>query len=445
MTRIRFTVLLAISLGSMMFAIRAVGDTERRLTLDDVVRLVLEQNPDIAEAEARLQEADARLQAARSAMIPSLKVRGGYSVWTEDQRLLPATRHGEPGVFGDGMFSAEIVMSMPLYTGGRVSAERKVAAWNRTAAEGRGERTRELLVFQAVSITHRLQAQDAVIQSLEVAVHAMDEQCNRIEALVEEGKSARVDWLRTKVRRAELHERLVRETNLRTIWLRAWAAILGLSDTAVPAPTGVSDRLSPTVCQDAERCMQQALQKRHDYFAVKADVSAAEAAVRAVRSGRRPVVAAQAAYGMRWMPDPAEAPDGADDRETIGRVGVTMEWPLFDGRLTAARVDEQTARWRAARERLRKLELQIRFEIETTLSGIASAAERVQTSEEAVEQAREGFRIVKEMFDLGKSTLTDVLDSQAALTAAETAQVRALADLAISEAEHKLAMGVMIP
>ena len=110
-----------------------------------------------------------------------------------------------------------------------------------------------------------------------------------------------------------------------------------------------------------------------------------------------------------------------------------------------ARVEEALAKRRGAQDRLRKLELQIRFEVETAVSEIASALERIQTAETAVGQAEESFRIMKEKYELGKGTMTDVLDAQSALVTAETSQTRALADLAIAYARLKLAVGDMMP
>lgn len=142
------------------------------------------------------------------------------------------------------------------------------------------------------------------------------------------------------------------------------------------------------------------------------------------------------------MPDPSES---SEDHATVGRIGLVAEIPLFDGHLTGAKVAEQAARQRGAQERLRKLELQIRFEVETALAEIAAARERVQTSRQAVAQAEETFRIMQEKYDLGKGTLSDVLDAQTALVSAQTRQTRALADLAVADARRQLAVGGLLP
>jgi len=418
---------------------------QRELSLDEALALALERSPDVADARSRLAEAEARLRAARSGSSPTLKARGACDYWTEDQRLFPAARNGEPGVFGPAVLGADLTAVVPLYTGGRVSAEKDSAEWNRKAAEDQFVRAQETLAFQVTALFYNLLAQDEVLRSLETAVRSMDEQQRSIQALVEAEKAARVDLLRANVRRSELYERQVRERSNRAVQQRAWAVLLGLDDGTAPVARGSLEPPEAPVCPDATECMKKALAQRPDYRAARAAVMAADAAARSARSGYRPTLSAQASYGGRWMPDASDRPDGKDDRDTLGRIGVVAELPLFDGRLTRARVEEQEARARGARERLRKLELQIRFEVETAISDIAAARERVRTSEQTVGQAQESYRIVKEKYDLGKGTLTDVLDAQTALVTAQTGYARALADLAVADARRRLAVGEMRP
>ena len=421
------------------------AETNAPLTLERAVEIALKQNPDVAEAQSRLAEAEARLLTAKAGGKPSLKARGAYDYWSEDQRLSPATQNGESGTFGPQILGADLVASLPLYTGGRVSGETDAADWSRKAASDQLTRVRELLVFQVTALFYGLLAQDEVLRSLETAVRSMDEQQRTIQALVEAEKAARVDLLRANVRRAELYERQVRERNNRTVQQRAWAALLGLEDVAAPEARGILSTNEPAVCPEATNCMRQALAQRADYRAGQAVVSAADASVRAARAGYRPTVSAQASYGTRWMPDATDQPEETDDQGDVGRVGLVVEIPLFDGHLTGAKVAEQAARQRGSQERVRKLELQIRFEVETALSEIAAARERVQTSQQAVGQAEESFRIMKEKYDLGKGTMTDVLDAQTALVTAQTSYAHALADLAVADARRKLAVGEILP
>ncbi len=87
---------------AMLNAQDFTGPSPRALTLADALDLALLQNPDVAgKRKAGWRKSAARLEAARS--------RGGQRAepaaqrlrcWTEDQRLMPATRNGDRGVFG---------------------------------------------------------------------------------------------------------------------------------------------------------------------------------------------------------------------------------------------------------------------------------------------------------------------------------------------------------
>ncbi len=417
----------------------------RRLSLEQALAIALERNPDMIEAQSRLEESDSRLRAAQAGGWPTIKVRGAADFWSEDQRLFPATRNGEPGAFGSQTVGAELVATYPLYTGGRISGEIEVARWNQTAAQAQWSRAREFLAFQVIAQFFELLAQQEVLRSLEAAVAAMEEQARNIQALVDVGKAARVDLLRANVRRAELYELQVRQRNLRTVQQRAWAVLLGLDDAEAPEAEGTLDLEESPPCMAVSECLEKALSLRSDYQAAQAAVFAADAAIRAARAGFRPTVSLQASYGARWMPSPTERPPGTEALADVGRVGLMVEFPLLDGGLTQAKVAEQQARLRGAQERLRKIELQIRFELETALSELAAARERIKTAEQAIVQAQESFRITKEKYELGKGTMTDVLDAQTALVSAETRHARALADSAVAEARRKLAIGAMGP
>ncbi|MBM3303192.1 MAG: TolC family protein, partial [Deltaproteobacteria bacterium] len=95
----------------------------------------------------------------------------------------------------------------------------------------------------------------------------------------------------------------------------------------------------------------------------------------------------------------------------------------------------------AAKERLRKLELQIRQETETAALDVLSNKARIMATEKSIEQAKESFRIESLKYDLGKGSITDVFDAASAQLEAETTYYRALIDYYISMAKLKLATG----
>ena len=57
------------------------------------------------------------------------------------------------------------------------------------------------------------------------------------------------------------------------------------------------------------------------------------------------------------------------------------------------------------------------------------------------EQAEESLRIEREKYDLGKKSITNVLDAQSALLDSQTNYYRALADYNTALAQFRLAVG----
>jgi outer membrane protein TolC len=87
------------------------------------------------------------------------------------------------------------------------------------------------------------------------------------------------------------------------------------------------------------------------------------------------------------------------------------------------------------------LELQVRLDVETAILNIGSSAQRVEATGKAIDQAEESLRIEREKYDLGRGSITDVLDAQSALLDSQTNYYRALADYSTASAQLKLAVG----
>jgi outer membrane protein TolC len=405
------------------------------LTLEQAIETALENNPALSAVRWQTVAAESAEAAARARRLPAATLRGSYEYTTEDQRLMQATYNGEPGVFGSDLFAADVVVRLPIFTGGRIQSEIAAAELLRQAAEGGLGRDRETVAFNVTSLFCNMLAQREVIASVESALKAMEAQRNNIADQVEVQKAARVDLLRADVRLAELKEKLTRERS--TVTIQGWtlAALLGQQSGTVPEINGSLIPVAPQECPDSSDCLRTALANRNDYAAARSRAAAQSERVNAARAAYWPVLSAQASYGERWL---------SGSSEDIGRAGLVAEIPLFEGGAIRARVGEQSALQQAAQEQLRGLELQIRTDVETALAETASARERVETTSKAVDQARESFRIISEKYELGKGIIVDVLDAQAALVQAETSYARALADLAVSDARRKLATGMML-
>jgi outer membrane protein TolC len=122
-------------------------------------------------------------------------------------------------------------------------------------------------------------------------------------------------------------------------------------------------------------------------------------------------------------------------------MGVVAEYPIFDGGRIRSQISEQETKFAAQQQQLRKLALQVRLDVETAIINVNSARERVFATKKAIEQSEESFRIEQEKYDLGKGSITDVLDAQSAMLEAQSSYYRSLAEYNIAVAQLGMATG----
>lgn len=412
------------------------------LSLPKVIEIALANNHDLAAAAWEVTAAKARRTIVAGERLPNLGLVGGYNHHLDEQRLLPIRQPGAPSILSRDIFSGDIVLSLPIFTGGRLQNQINAAELLQLAAEHRLNRSKEELVFNVTSVFYNIIAQQRVIESLEFAEQTLKEHLKRIEALLAAQKVAKVDKLRTEVRLANIKQQLLREKNILTIQCRILATLLGVESQINPEQL-LGDLIleQEWSAPSLDKALTTAWSERDDYLATQSALKAQACNISVVKARHWPNLAIQSSYGERW----AVGKTTGEGKETddIGRIGFAIDLPIFEGGRVNARIQEQQALYSSSVEKFEKLKLQIKLEVETALLNINSTQERIEAVQTAVEQAQEGLRIEREKYDQGKGAIVDVLDAQSALLEAQTNYFRALAEFHIALAQLKLATGKM--
>lgn len=418
------------------------------LTLERSLEIALKNNPEVAATLWEVSVAGARVEQAKAAQWPWLSYEGNYTKYLNSRPLWEARYNNQRRIFTKQQSQGNVLLRFPLFTGGRIINEIKASELFRLAEENRLSRTRDELVYNVSSTFYAILSQEKVIDSVRFSLEAMQEQRQKTAKMVEVAKAARVDLLRTEVRVADLEQSLERETNVLEIQKRVLASLMGLDFTKAQLKFGGKLTFEKTGYRPAQ-LVPRALSQRPDFKAAKERVESQARRVDVARAGNYPNVNLVGAYGYRGsgvygvyddrsLKSPTNRGPFYDDD---GSVGVTLTLPLFEGGRISAKVREEFSALAAAQERLRKLNLQVRQEVETAILDVDSSSERVRATAKAIEQARESLRIETLKYNLGAGTITDVLDAQTALLLTETTYYRALADFNAALARLKLAVG----
>lgn len=418
-------------------------DFGNALVLDEIIDLALKHNPGIKTQKYRTESARAGWREARGKRLSHLSAEGSAGRYLDDQRLVPARSPGEPGTWSDNQFGADLVLELPLFTGGQLINRASAARLLSDAALNRLGRTREETVFNVTSIFYAILEQRQVIDSLRFSRKAVARQKEKIQDMIAVGKGVKVDLLRVRVRLSDIEQQIITEENRLDALHRLLANQLGLETDQKRLPVKGELRFEKAGLS-AEVSWQTLYARRQDYQALQNEVAAAEKALAAARGEYWPQVNLRGAYGGRWAAgDPVEQA-GASDSEDVGSIGLQMEMPLFAGGEISARTARARAEHNALQERLRELKLQIRMEVQNARDAVKADTKRVQTTKAAIAEAEEALDIEQLKYSLGKGTIVDVLDAQDALLRAQTNHARAMAAFNTDLARLELAKGKIL-
>jgi outer membrane protein len=432
------------------------------MTLEDCIQIARANNPSLAAGGWDVQVALAQRDNAASERWPNFRGAASYNTYLQNQRIVPVRKNNDPGMFSTSQFAGDIILRMPLFTWGRIRGEISAADFATLAATNRLARTWEELIFNVSSAFYTILGQRPVIESLQFSIRALTRQTQRASDMMRVGKAAKVEVLRTEVRIADVEQRLVREQTVLEIQRRALTTLMGVDGRGGPAQIQGDLKMNRSA-PDLNGALAMAYAERSDYKAARASVDALAWKVAAARAARWPSLSLAGTYGTRaaaGVTDNAAAfinrfirtppplgqgttfnSPGVSTSLPVGNIGVVAEYPIFDGGRITAQISEQESRLASAQANLRKLWLQIRLDVETAMLNVDSARKRVQATQKAIEQSKESFRIETEKYDLGKGSITDVLDAQSAMLDADTNHYRALADYNIALAQLGLATG----
>src|SRR4029453_9170144 len=87
----------------------------------------------------------------------------------------------------------------------------------------------------------------------------------------------------------------------------------------------------------------------------------------------------------------------------------------------------------------------VRLQVQNAYLELEAAGERIRVSQQAASQAEEGLRIIRNRYQAGLTTVTDLLRAETAVTSARTNHLRALFDQRVSAANLELQVGRLSP
>ncbi|MEW6259224.1 MAG: TolC family protein [Thermodesulfobacteriota bacterium] len=415
------------------------------LSLNHAIQEAIQHNPQTAASLAVIEQAEHQVQQARSGYHPQLFLSETLSntnnpMWAFGTKLnqeriqledFVPDRLNNPSSITN---SATVLgLEWPLYTGGQVGLRIDQANIQVQGATRQAERVRQQLIARTVSAYSQVVLAKANLQVIEDAIRTAKAYRDMIETRYRSGLVVKSDALRAQVRVAELEqERIQAESRIQV----AQAMLNSILGRAVDESFDVSDILhspKPLCLESVESWEQKALQRRPDLAAIRLKQQMAEKEVARSKAEHLPQIAMIGNYEINS--------ETFDDTATNYTIGAMMKVNLYSGQRITAKTREAEAAVRQIAALKQEMESAVQVEARQAYLRLTSSYHRIAVAEKAVDQAKEGLKIVQDRYENGLYPLVSLLDAELALKQARTAHLQALHEYLNAGAELALASG----
>jgi outer membrane protein len=394
------------------------------LAMDAALAYARQHSPRLSARRQGVTTEQAAIAVARAQRLPRLTLNAtarGSSQATQTAMGFPSTQladipEGQP--FGNSHLNADLMATIPLYTGGRIGSAVRLARAQRDLAKVNVLDVERDLDFDVTSTYANLVQLDRDIQAAQESVSALTESRRVIAQMFDEGKVAKVDLLKVDTRLADVRDTAIEFRNNRDIAVGQLNALLGRS---IDTPVIVEITLSmPAIPTPLDQLQQVAIIQNPKSQIARAEVTLSNRSVEVSRAALRPSLSL-AADGRGQSVDPFNTYKGG----VVG--GLLFSFPAFD-RTLSNRVGEAKSRALERQADLQQVELDTAQRTRTAYLQIQNSRERIRATETSIAYAREALRIEQEKQRYGRGIIENLLDAQAALLTAEARYYRALAD-----------------
>lgn len=170
---------------------------------------------------------------------------------------------------------------------------------------------------------------------------------------------------------------------------------------------------------------EKLLENRSEIQALQMNLESIKELEKSAKSGFYPKVDASVSHN-KYYDELSKKLENKEDNQNIANV--TATWNLYNGEYDSSLSTIYKTKYLSSKSQLEKTKLDIKLQYENAKSNYEVANENLETSKLALLQAKENYSIVKNRFDEGISTSTDLTDANYLLTQAKQGFNRAYFD-----------------
>jgi len=440
----RISKFIFVTAATLMVSVSAAAQATSPLDLPNAVTIALEKNPARKMALADAQMAKAQVALSKSGFLPHVGFSetatiGNDPVYAFGTRLrqarftaadfaLNSLNHPEP----IGNFSSQVGGRWNVFDSFAKDYQLRGAKAMERASEQELSRADQQVIFQVIDAYYGVGLARKQVEVAEQTVKTAQAMLDSSEARVQAGSAVESDALSAKVNLAIRQQDLIRARSALQLAQTQLETALGvqLSPGQQPAAILTERTLSAASLEESEA---RALKQRPDLEAISSQLIAQQSGIKA----------AKAAYGPRldvFGTVQADNSSFAANGSSNWVAGAELHVDLF-ARDREARLSEEKAALSKVEAAKKMAEDNIRLDVRRAWLDHDASQQMLDVSRASVQQAEESLRIMRDRYETGLVTITDLLRAEDEERASRTNYWQSVYRYVVSDAALELATG----
>jgi outer membrane protein len=415
------------------------------LTLDKAISLARQQNRDMLIADQDRNTAHAQVREAWSGALPQITLTGQYlrNIYKQVLFIGPNTPFNPTNstitfeLGSDNSYTMGAQVSQPLYSR-KVGVALNIAHTYLDYTQEAYQATEQDVTLRVKKAFYAILLAQKLVEANRQGLDVVKANLENVQALYRFGNAAEFDLLRAEVQMANTEPLVISAENNLVLAKNNLKNLLAISlDQEIELEGEFKYEEIPETTLDEAR--QNAFTTNPMIRQLNLQESILGENINIERANYFPTLNLIGSY--QWLTQDNTFQFSNYFWAKTLYVGLQMSYPLFDGFRTSARVQQALlSRDKIHYTRL-KAEEGLRIQIQSTELKMTEAQKRIQGQEKNIEQAQKAVHIAQTRFQNGIGTQLELLDTQVAMTRAQTNYAQAIYDYLVAKAEWENAIG----
>lgn len=421
-------------------ALQTQAQPRLSLTLAQCREMALEHSEALQQADNALHMAELDRRIATTNMLPNLEGSATGAYILPDMDLMGNELRMR------GVYMAGITLTQPVYTGGKITAARRLTRIGEEAAAEQLRMTRMDVVAEADNAYWTLMAVESKVALLEGYAAMLDTLHRQTAVAVDAGMTIANDLLRVEARRSDIDYQLQKVRNGADLCRMSLCRIIGAdADTEIELTETAGAAIG-------ELQLSADMEARPELKLLRQQVEAGRQQVRLSQADLLPTVGLSIGYtyygnirlnsmidigGGYYMPYSQEFRDG------IGLAMLAVKVPIFHWGESRKKVRKARYELQNAELELQKNSRLMNLEVQQSIRNLQDGRRMITTAEIGLQQAEENLRVMQNRYRESMVALSDLLDAQTQWQQANSNLIEARAQLKIYETAYLRATGCL--